>query len=150
MLHTLSHRKNQTSVIYWPDRKKVLDVLCLVNLWFWGRSECKDDRPGLWYADLFRFLLRNCLIESGKTWQEATKMTALVSDWLRHFRPILCNRWTEIAKKMTGSKYSTSSTKLHFRAHRKTKTGFLFSTSLQPLNGIRWNFTGSKYATSST
>ena len=42
------------------------------------------------------------------------KMAALASDWLRHFRLLLWNRWTEFNENLTGSKISTSSTKFVF------------------------------------
>ena len=42
------------------------------------------------------------------------KMAALASDWLRHFRLLLWNRWTEFNETLTGSKISTSSTKFEF------------------------------------
>ena len=42
------------------------------------------------------------------------KMAALASDWLRHFRLLLWNRWTEIQRNLTGSKILTSSTKFVF------------------------------------
>ena len=37
-----------------------------------------------------------------------TKMVALVSEWLNHFRLILCNRWTELNEtwNLTGSMIS--------------------------------------------
>ena len=42
------------------------------------------------------------------------KMAALASDWLRHFRLLLWNGWTEFNENLTGSKISTSSTKFVF------------------------------------
>ena len=42
------------------------------------------------------------------------KMAALASDWLRHYRLFLWNRWTEFNKNLTGSKISKSSTKFVF------------------------------------
>ena len=45
---------------------------------------------------------------------QKNKMAALASDWLRHFRLLLWNRWTEFNEILTGSKISTSSTKFVF------------------------------------
>ena len=42
------------------------------------------------------------------------KMAALASDWLRHFRLLLWNRWMEFQRNLTGSKVSTSSNKFVF------------------------------------
>ena len=42
------------------------------------------------------------------------KMAALASDWLRHFRLLLWNRWIWIQRNLTGSKISTSSSKFVF------------------------------------
>ena len=45
---------------------------------------------------------------------QKNKMAALASDWLRHFRLFLRNRWTEYLRNLTGSKISTFSTKFVF------------------------------------
>ena len=51
-----------------------------------------------------------------------TKMTALASDWLRHFRLFLCKPLNGIQRNFTGSKISTSSTKfVLFRPIGKTR-----------------------------
>ena len=51
------------------------------------------------------------------------KMAALASDWLRHFRILLWNRWTEFNETcLRGSKISTPSTKfVFFGLNGKTK-----------------------------
>ena len=72
------------------------------------------------------------------------KMAALASDWLRHFRLLLWNRWTRIQRNLTGSKISMSSIKfVFFRSIGKTRwppglwLAETFSTSpLKPLNEI--------------
>ena len=42
------------------------------------------------------------------------KMAALASDWLRHFRLLLWNRWIKFNGNLVGSKILTSSTKFVF------------------------------------
>ena len=54
---------------------------------------------------------------------QKNKMATLASDWLRHFRLLLSNRWTEFKRNLTGSKISTSS------------TNFVFSG---PINKQKW------------
>ena len=85
-------------------------------------------------------------------------MAALASDWLRHFRLLLWNRWKGIQRNLTGSKISTPSTKFVFSGRSEKQDGRpglwlaeTFSTSpLKPLNGIQRNLTGSKISTPST
>ena len=86
------------------------------------------------------------------------KMASLASDWLRHFRLLLWNRWTEFNETWQEARsqhplpslcFSGRSEKQDSRpGHWLTET---FSTSpLKPLNGIQRNLTGSKFSTSST
>ena len=105
----------------------------------------KQDRNTLYKVCVFRADRKN-------------KMAAMASNWLRHFRFLLWNRWTEAEWNLTGSKISTSSTKLvFFGPIKKNQDGCpglwsveTFSTSpLKPLNGIQRNLTGSKILTSS-
>ena len=84
----------------------------LISLCFLGRSEKQDGRPGLWLADTFfdfsvetaeqnsmkldrkqdlNALYQVCVFRADRK----KKMAALASDWLRHFRLLLWNRWTE-------------------------------------------------------
>ena len=88
---------------------------------------------------------------------QKNKMAAMASDWLRHFRILLWNRWTEFKENLTGSKISTSLQSLCFLGLSEKQDGHpglwlaeTFSTSfLKPLNGIQRNLTGSKISTSS-
>ena len=83
----------------------------LASLCFSGRSEKRDSRHGLWLAETFSTSLfirlngfqrkltgsKNStsfpnLCYSGR-WEN--KMAVLASDWLRHFRLLLLNGWTE-------------------------------------------------------
>ena len=76
---------------------------------FSGPIEKQDGRPGLWLAETFstettepnstkldrkqdlNVLYQVCVFRADRK----NKMAALASDWLRHFRLLLWNRWTE-------------------------------------------------------
>ena len=85
-------------------------------------------------------------------------MAALASDWLRHFRLLLWNRWTEFNETWQEAKSQRPLQSLCFSGRSETQDGRpglwlaeTFSTSpLKPLNGIQRNLTGSKISTSST
>ena len=68
------------------------------------------------------------------------KMTALASDWLRHFR-LLWNHWIEFNETWQGSKISTSSTKFVFfwPIEKKTKMTALASNWLKHFLLLLWN-----------
>ena len=87
--------------------------LPLPSLCFSGRSEKQDGCPGLWLAETFSTSSLKLLkgiqwnLTGSKTSMSSikfvfyrvnwkNKMAALASDWLRHFRLLLWNRWTEI------------------------------------------------------
>ena len=86
------------------------------------------------------------------------KMAALASDWMRHFRLLLWNRWTEFNETWQEARYQRPLPSLCFSGRSEKQDGRpglwlaeTFSTSpLKPLNGIQWNLTGSKISTSST
>ena len=84
------------------------------SLCFLGRSENQNDRPCLWLEETFsdssleslseiwRNLTRSKILTTStnfcfRTYRK-TKMAAQASDWLRHFRLYLCNRWMEFNK----------------------------------------------------
>ena len=119
--------------------------------------------------DIYFRLLWNRWQEFNETWQEArsqchlpslcfsgrseTKMAALASDWLIHFRRLLWNRWMEFNEtwQETGSQRALPS--LWFLVNPKKKQDgslglwlakTLLTSSLKPLNGIQRNLTGSK------
>ena len=84
-------------------------------------------------------------------------MDALASDWLRHFRLLLWNRWTEFNKTWQEARSQHPLPSLCFSGRSEKQDGRLglwlaetFLTSLKPLNGIQQNLTGSKISTSST
>ena len=86
------------------------------------------------------------------------KMAALASDWLRHFRLLLWNRWTEFNETWQEARSQRPLPSLCFSGRSEiqdSRPGLwlaeTFSTSsLKPLNGIQGNLTGSKISMSST
>ena len=147
----------------------------LPSLCFWGRSEKQDGRPGLWLAETFSTSplkplngihgnLTGSKISTSYTKfvffkaDRKNKMAALASDWLRHFRLLLWNRWTEFNETWQEARSQRPLPSLCFLGRSEKQDGRpglwlaeTFSTSpLKPLNGIHGNLTGSKISTSST
>ena len=85
-------------------------------------------------------------------------MAALASDWLRHFRLLLWNRWTKFNETWQEARSQCPLPSLCFSGRSEKQDGRpglwlaeTFSTSpLKPLNGTQRNLTGSKISTSST
>ena len=79
-------------------------------------------------------------------------MAALASDWLRHFRLLLWNRWMEFNETWQEARSQGPLPSLCFSGRSEKQDGCpglwlaeTFSTSpLKPLNGIQRNLTGSK------
>ena len=86
------------------------------------------------------------------------KMAALASDWLRHFRVLLWNRWTEFNETWQEARSQHPLPSLCFSGRSEKPDGCpglwlaeTFSTSpLKLVNGNQQNLTGSKISTSST
>ena len=86
------------------------------------------------------------------------KMAVMASDWLRHFRLLLWNRWTGLNETWQEARSQCPLPSLCFSGRLEKQDGRpglwlaeTFSTSpLKPLNGIKGNLTGSKISTSST
>ena len=86
------------------------------------------------------------------------KMAALASDWLRHFRLLLWNCWTEFNETWQEARSQCPLPSLCFSGRSEKQDGGpglwlaeTFSTSpLKPLNGIQRILTGSKISTPST
>ena len=86
------------------------------------------------------------------------KMAALASDWLRHFRLLLWNCWTEFNETWQEARSQCPLPSLYFLDRSEKQDGrpglWLVETFLtspqKPLNGIQWNLTGSKISMSST
>ena len=89
---------------------------------------------------------------------QKNKMAALASDWLRHFRLLLCYHWTEFNETWQGARSQRPLPILCFSGRSEKQDGSpglwlaeTFSTSpLKPLNGIQGNLTGCKISTPST
>ena len=147
----------------------------LPSLCFSGRSEKQDGRPGLWLAETFSTsplkplnrIQRN--LTGSKISTSSTKfvffgpigknkMAVLAFDWLRHFRLLLWNRWTEFNETWQEARSQRPLPSLCFSGRSEKQYGCpglsfaeTFSTSpLKPLNWIQRNLTGSKISTSST
>ena len=147
----------------------------LPSLCFSGRSKKQDGRPGLWLAETFSTsplkplngIQRN--LTGSKISMSSTKfcvfrvdrknkMAVLASDWLRHFRLLLWNRWMEYNKTWQEARSRRPLPSLCFSGRSEKQDGRpslwlaeTFSTSLlETLNGIQRNLTGSKISTSST
>ena len=86
------------------------------------------------------------------------KMAALASDWLRHFRLLLWNAWTEFNKTWQEARSQRPLPSLWFSGWSEKQDGHpglwlaeTFSTSPRKrLNGIQQNLTGSKISMSFT
>ena len=86
------------------------------------------------------------------------KMAALASDWLRHFRLLLWNPWTEFNETWQEARSQSPLPSLCFSGRSEKQDGRpglwlaeTFSTSpLKPLNRIQQNLTGSKISEPST
>ena len=139
------------------------------SLCFSGRSEKQDGRPGLWLAATFSTSplkplnrIQQNLIGS-KISKPSTKfvffradwknkMAAPASDWLRHFRLLCRNRWTEFNESWQEATSQRPLQSLCFSGRSEKQDGRpglwlteIFSTcSLKPLNGIQRNLTGIK------
>ena len=113
--------------------------------WNWTKLDRKQDLNVLYQVCVFRADRKN-------------KMAALVSDWLRYFRLLLWNRWTEFNETWQEARSQCPLPSLCFSGLSEKQDGRpglwlaeIFSTSpLKPLNGIERNLTGSKISTSST
>ena len=86
------------------------------------------------------------------------KIAALASDWLRHFRLLLWNCWTEFNETLQEARSQRPLPSLCFSGRTEKQNGRpglwlaeTFSTSLlKPLNWIHQNLIGSKISTPST
>ena len=113
------------------------------------RNSTKLDRK----QDL-NVLYQVCVFRSDRK----NKMAALASDWLRHFRLLLWNRWTEFNETWQEARSQCPLPSLCFSGQSEQQDGRpglwlveTFSTSpLKVLNGIQRNLTGSKILTSAT
>ena len=99
-------------------------------------------------------LYQDCLFRADRK----NKMAVLASDWLRHFRLLLLNGWTELKETWQEARSQRPLTSFCFSDRSEKQDGhpgiWLAETfppsPLKRLNGIQWNLTGSKISTSST
>ena len=111
----------------------------------WTKLDRKQDLNVLYQVCVFRADWKN-------------KMVALASDWLRHFRLLLWNRWMELMETWQEARIQCPLPSLCFSGRSEKQDGRpglwlaeTFSTSpLKLLKGIQQNLTGSKISTSST
>ena len=145
------------------------------SLCFSGWSEKQDGRPGLWLAETFsisslkplngiqRKLTGSKISTSSIKFfvfgaDRKNKMAAPASDWLRHFRLLLWNHWTEFNETWQEARSVRPLPSLCISGRSEKQDGRpglwlaeTFSTSsLKPLNRIQRNLKGSKISTSST
>ena len=155
------------------DRKQDLNVLYQVCVFRAGRKKRWPPWP-LIGCDIFDFLSETAERNSTKLDRKQdlnvlyqvcvfradrkNKMAALASDWLRHFRLLLWNRWTEFNETWQEARSKCLLPSLCYLGRSEKQDGRpglwlaeTFSTfSLKSLNGIQRNLTGSKLLTSST
>ena len=85
-------------------------------------------------------------------------MAALASDWLRYFRLVIWNRWTEFNKTWQEARSQCPLPSLCFSGRSEKQDGrpglwlaeTFFTSPLKPLNGIQQNLSGNKISMSST
>ena len=124
---------------------RIFDFFSETAEWNSTKLDRKQDLNVLYQVCVFRADRKN-------------KMAALASDWLRHFRLLLWNRWTEFNETWQEARSQRPLPSLCFSGRSEKQDGRpglwlaeTFSTSpLKPLNRIQWNLTGSKISTSST
>ena len=110
--------------------------------------------PNLYRKQDLNALYQVCVFRADRK----NKMAALASDWLRHFRLFLWNRWTEFNKTWQEARSQRPLPILCFSGRSQKQDGRpglwlteTFSTSpLKPLDGIQRNLTGSKISKLST
>ena len=152
------------------DRKQDLNIF--YHICFRTDRKYRDGRPGLRLAETFSTSSLQPLnkIQQNLIWSKIstlccvfradrkTKVAALASDWLRHFRLFPCNRWIAYAETWLEARSQIPLPSLCFLDRSENQDSRIdlwltetFSTSsLHPLNGIQQNWTGSKISTSST
>ena len=141
----------------------------LQSLCFSGRSEKQDGHPGLWLAETFSTSPLKPLngIQRNLTGSKISmssikfvffgqigknKMAALASDWLRHFRLLLWNHWTEFNETWQKARSQRPLQSLCFSGRSEKQDGrhdlwlakTFLTSPLKLLNGVQQNLTGSK------
>ena len=143
-------------VFFGPIRKKRWPPWPLIgwDIFHFSSEAAEQNSTKLDRKQDLNVLYRVCIFWADRK----NKMVALASDWMRHFRLLLWNGWTEFNKTWQEARSQCPLPSLCFLGRSEKKDGHpglwldeTFSTSpLKPLNGIQWNLTGSKISTSST
>ena len=137
------------------DRKQDLNVLYQVSV-FWGDRENKNGRPGLWLAETFstsplkplngiqRNLTGSKISTSSTKFvffraDQKNKMAAMASDWLRHFRLLLWNRWTEFIETWQETRFQRPLPSLCFSGWSENKMAALASDWRRHFRLLLWN-----------
>ena len=128
----------------------------LPSLCFSGRSEKQDGRPGLWLAETFSTSplkplnrIQQNLI-GGKISTPSTKFVFFgpitktrwpppASDWLRHFRLLCRNRWTEFKESWQEARSQRPLPSLCFLDRSEKQDGRLASDWLRYFRLLLWN-----------
>ena len=111
-----------------------------------GKTRCKKQDLNLLY--------QVCVFRAD--WKN--KMATMASDWLRHFRLLLWNCWTEFNETWQEARSQRPLPSLCFSGRLEKQDGCpglwlaetFWTSPLKPLNRIQRNLTGSKISTSST
>ena len=140
---------------------------CSTKFVFLGRSEIQDGHHGLWLAEAFSLLFNRGF--KGKLTgskistfsikfvffgdDRRSKMAALASDWLRHFRLLLCNHWTECNETGLEARSPLPLPSLYFWGRLEIKddrpdlwlVDTFWTSPQQPLNGMQKHLKGSSF-----
>ena len=156
----LSGRKISTPstkfVFFWPIGKTRWPPLPLIgwDIFDFSSETAERNSTKLDRKQDLKALYQVCVFRADRK----NKMAALASDWLRHFRLLLWNRWTEFNETCQEGRSQRPLPSLCFSGRSEKQDGRpclwfaeTFSTSpLKPLNGIQRNLTGSKISKPST
>ena len=123
----------------------IFDFSSETDEWNSTKLSRKQDLNALYQVCVFRADRKN-------------KMAALASDWLRHFRLLLRNGWTEFNETWQEARSQRPLPRLCFSDWSEKQDGrpglwlaeTFLTSPLKPLNGIQRNLTGSKISTPST
>ena len=154
-------RKQDLNVLYqfcvfWADRKNKMAAWLLIgwDIFDFCSETAERNLMKLDRKQDFTIFRQACVFRADRK----NKMAALASDWLRHFRLLLWNRWTACKETWQEARSQCPLPSLCFSGRSEKQDGRpglwlaeTFSTSfLKPLNGIQGNLIGSKISTSST
>ena len=109
----------------------------------WDLASCQVSLNSVqWFhsTKLDRKKERNILYQVCVFWVDRkNKMATLASDWLRHFRLLLWNRWTELNETWQEARSQRPLSICVFRTDRKNKMAALASDWLRHFRLLLWN-----------